>query len=85
MGWGYQNKNTIKYIKYTFENYKAYGLETRHVKCRIITKLNTTDIHFWWRSVRISRKDKIRNTPIKEREREREKAREREKVMGSLV
>jgi len=36
-------------------------------KSRTAAKLNSTEMDFWRRSVRISRKDKIRNTIIKQK------------------
>ena len=36
-------------------------------KSKKLAKLNSTEIDFWRRSIRISRKDKIRNTIIKEK------------------
>jgi hypothetical protein len=38
-----------------------------HVSAKVLAKLNSTEMEFWRRSVRISRKDKIRNTTIKQR------------------
>jgi hypothetical protein len=37
-----------------------------YLKAKTITKLNSTEIDFWRRSARISRKDKVRNTIINE-------------------
>jgi len=34
---------------------------------KTVEKLNSTEMDFWWRSARISRKDKIRNTIIKQK------------------
>jgi len=36
------------------------------LKSKKAAKLNSTEMDFWRRSARISRKDKIRNTVIKE-------------------
>ena len=44
----------------------TYAAETWCLKAKTIAKLNFTEIDFWRRSARISRKDKIRNTIIKQ-------------------
>ena len=41
--------------------------ETWCLKAKTLAKLNSTEIDFWRRSARISRKDKIRNTIIKQK------------------
>jgi hypothetical protein len=41
--------------------------ETWCLKAKTLAKLNSTEMDFWRRSARISRKDKIRNTTIKQR------------------
>jgi len=41
--------------------------ETWCLKAKTITKLNSTEMDFWRRSARISRKDKIRNNIIKQK------------------
>jgi len=42
-----------------------YAAETRCLKAKTVSKLNSTEMDFWRRSARISRKDKIRNTIMK--------------------
>jgi hypothetical protein len=39
----------------------TYAAETWWLKARTVAKLNSTEMGFWRRSDRISRKDKIRN------------------------
>jgi len=41
--------------------------ETWCLKAKTVAKLNSTEMDFWRRSVRISRKDKIRNNIIKQK------------------
>jgi hypothetical protein len=41
--------------------------ETWCLKARTVAKLNSTEMDFWRRSARISRKEKIRNTVIKQK------------------
>ena len=43
----------------------TYVAETGCLKAKMTAKLNSTEMDFWRRSARISRKDKIRNTIIK--------------------
>jgi hypothetical protein len=45
----------------------TYAAETWRLKAKTIAKLNSTEMDFWRRSARISRKDKIRNTIIKQK------------------
>jgi hypothetical protein len=45
----------------------TYAAETWCLKAKTIAKLNSTEMDFWRRSARICRKDKIRNTIIKQR------------------
>ena len=45
----------------------TYAAETGRLKVKTIAKLNSTEIDFWRRSARISRKDKIRNNIIKQK------------------
>jgi hypothetical protein len=45
----------------------TYEAETRCLKANTVVKLNSTETDFWRRSSRISRKDKIRNTVIKQK------------------
>jgi len=45
----------------------TYAAETWCLKSKTVTKLNSTEIDFWRRSSRIFRKDKIRNTIIKQK------------------
>jgi hypothetical protein len=45
----------------------AYAAETWFLKAKTVAKLNSTEMEFWRRSARISRKDKIRNITIKQR------------------
>jgi len=49
------------------ENTFIYTAETWCSKAKIVAKLNSTEIDFWLRSARISRKDKIRNNIIKQK------------------
>jgi len=44
----------------------TYAAETWCLNARTVAKLNSTEIDFWRRSSRISRKDKFRNTIIKQ-------------------
>jgi len=43
----------------------TYSAETWCLKANTVSKLNSTEMDFWRRSARISRKDKIGNTIIK--------------------
>ena len=45
----------------------TYAAETWCLKAKMTTKLNSTEMDFWRCSARISRKDKIRNTIIKQK------------------
>jgi hypothetical protein len=45
----------------------TYAAETWCLKAKTLEKLNSTEMDFWRRSARISRKDKIRNSNIKQR------------------
>jgi hypothetical protein len=45
----------------------TYAAATGCLKAKNITKLNSTEMDFWRRSARISRKDKIRNTIMKQK------------------
>ena len=45
----------------------TYAAETWFLKAKTVAKLNSTEMDFWRRSVRISRKDKIRNNIIKQK------------------
>jgi 23S rRNA maturation mini-RNase III len=45
----------------------TYAAETWCLKAKTTAKLNSTEMDFWRRSVRISRKDKIRTNVIKEK------------------
>ena len=45
----------------------TYVAETGCLKAKMTAKLNSTEMDFWRRSARISRKDKIRNTIIKQK------------------
>jgi hypothetical protein len=45
----------------------TYAAETWCLKAKTIAKLDSTEIDFWQRSARISRKDKITNTIIKQK------------------
>ena len=45
----------------------TYAAETWCLKAKTIAKLNSTEMDFWRRSARISRKDKIRNNIIKQK------------------
>jgi hypothetical protein len=44
----------------------TYATETWCLKAKTSTKLKSTEMYFWRRSARISRKDIIRNTTIKQ-------------------
>jgi len=41
--------------------------ETWCLKAKMVAKLNSTEMDFWRRSARLSRKDKTRNTIIKQK------------------
>ena len=45
----------------------TYAAETWWLKEKTVAKLNSTEIDFWRRSARISRKDKIRSNIIKQK------------------
>ena len=45
----------------------TYAAGTWSLKAKTVAKLNSTEIDFWRRSARISRKDKIRNIIIKQK------------------
>jgi hypothetical protein len=45
----------------------TYAAETWYLKAKTLAKLNSTEIDVWRRSARISRKDEIRNSAIKQR------------------
>jgi len=45
----------------------TYAAETWCLKAKTVAKLNSTEMDFWRRSARISRKDKIRNTIIRQK------------------
>jgi len=45
----------------------THAAETWCLKAKTVAKLNSTEMDFWWHSARISRKDKIRNTIIKQK------------------
>jgi hypothetical protein len=45
----------------------TYAAETWCLKAKTLAKLNSTEIDFWRRSARVSRKDKIRNSTLKQR------------------
>jgi hypothetical protein len=45
----------------------TYAVETWCLKARTVAKLNSTQTDLWRRSARISRKDKIGNTVIKQK------------------
>jgi hypothetical protein len=44
----------------------TYAAETWCLKAKTVAKLNSTEMDFWGCSARISRKDKIRSTTVKE-------------------
>ena len=50
-----------------FKSTITYAAETGCLKAKTVAKLNSTEMDFWRRSARISRKDKIRNTIIKQK------------------
>jgi hypothetical protein len=56
-------ENNITYI-YIYIKTRA---ETWCLKAKTVEKLNSTEMDFWRRSARISRKDKIRNNVIKQK------------------
>ena len=45
----------------------TYAAETWRLKAKTVAKLNSTEMDFWRRSARISRKDKIGNNIIKQK------------------
>jgi hypothetical protein len=45
----------------------TYAAETWCLKTKTVAKLNSREMDFWRRSARISRKDKIRNTIVKQK------------------
>ena len=45
----------------------TYAAETWSLKAKTIAKLNSTEMDFWQRSARISRKDEIRDNIIKQK------------------
>jgi hypothetical protein len=45
----------------------TYAAETWCLKAKTVAKLNSTEMDFWRRPARISRKDKIRNAIIKQK------------------
>ena len=45
----------------------THAAETWLLRAKTVAKLNSTEMDFWWRSAKISRKDKIRNTIIKQK------------------
>jgi len=45
----------------------AYAAETWCLKAKMVTKPNSTEMDFWRRSARLFRKDKIRDTIIKQK------------------
>ena len=45
----------------------TYAAETWRLKAKTIAKLNCTEMDFWRRSPRISRKEKMRNNIIKQK------------------
>jgi hypothetical protein len=45
----------------------TYAAETWCLKAKTVAKLNSTEMDFWQRSARISRKDKIKNNIIKQK------------------
>jgi len=45
----------------------TYAAETLCLKAKTVAKLNSTEMDFWRRSARVSRKDKIRNNIIKQK------------------
>jgi len=50
-----------------FKSTITCAVETGCLKAKMVAKLNSTEMDFWRRSARISRKDKIRNTIIKQK------------------
>jgi len=57
----YANLYRVIIVKSTI----TYAAETWCLKAKTVAKLNSTEMNFWRRSGRISRKGKIRNTIIK--------------------
>jgi len=45
----------------------THAAETGCLKAKTVSKLNSTEMEFWRRSARISMKDKIRNSVIKQK------------------
>ena len=50
-----------------FKSTITNAAESGCLKAKTVSKLNSTEMDFWQRSARISRKDKIRNTIIKQK------------------
>jgi hypothetical protein len=64
----------------------TYAAETWCLKAKATAKLNSTEMDFWRRSARISRKDKIRNNVIKKKnERDKIHFRRHKNYRGSMV
>jgi len=53
------------FLQHSVKSTIIYPAEIRCLKAKTIAKLNSTEMDFWRRSARITRKDKIRNTIIK--------------------
>jgi len=51
----------------TVQSTITYAAETGYLKAKTVSKLNSTEMDFWRRSARISRKDKIRNIIIEQK------------------
>jgi len=62
-------ESVISYEFRTFllESVCSLCAETWSLKAKMVAKLNSTEMDFWRRSARLSRKDKIRNTIIKQK------------------
>jgi hypothetical protein len=57
----------VKIIIIIVKSTITYAAETWRLKAKMIAKLNSTEMDFWRRSARISRKDNIRNIIIKQK------------------
>jgi hypothetical protein len=63
-----ETSKTKTYIYHaTVRSTITYATETWCLKAKTIAKLNSTEMDFWRHSARISRKDKIMNTVIKQK------------------
>jgi hypothetical protein len=66
VGPGCDPQNKDSYLSGSSKSTITYAAETWCLKANTVRKLNSTEMDFWRRSSRISRKDKIRNAIIKQ-------------------